>query len=151
MTWIMALIIIFFIFTFFLLILFYFINFLLFSHTFSLEKWLFSLSLSFIFFFFLATLLYIAETLWFLKIYFGFILWMLQKRREKKKAWFKAFPLFLLVYRTMGPWQCDSLCTCVSRVRCVLWVPFSYFYFRSRHQTLILYYVWLVTYRSNSF
>ena len=94
MTWIMALIIIFFIFTFFLLILFYFINILLFSHTFSLEKWLFSLSLSFIFFFFLATLLYIAETLWFLKIYFGFILWMLQKRREKKKLGLRLFPYF---------------------------------------------------------
>ena len=63
------------------------------SHILSWKVVILSLSL-FIFFFFLATLLYIAETLWFLKIYFGFILWMLQKRREKKKLGLRLFPYF---------------------------------------------------------
>ena len=60
------------IFTFFLLILFS-INFLLFSHILSWNVVILSLS-SFIFFLiFLAPLLYIDESLWFLKFYFGFI------------------------------------------------------------------------------
>ena len=63
------------------------------SHILSWKVVILSLSL-FIFFFFLATLLYIDETLWFLKIYFGFILWMLQKRREKKKLGLRLFPYF---------------------------------------------------------
>ena len=29
------------------------------------------------------------------------------------------FSFFILVYHTLGPWQRDFLCACVSRVRCV--------------------------------
>ena len=61
MTWITWCLLQYFIFLLFFILILFSINFLLFTLTFSLEKWLFSLSLHFLFF--LATLLYIDESL----------------------------------------------------------------------------------------
>ena len=49
-------------------------------------------------------------------------------------------PKFLLVGRTLGTWRCDSTVLVSLELGCEYVSPFFlFFYFRSRHQLLVLY------------